>query len=387
VARTGPRARALLTANCQAITSTIVLDLGDAPYAGVPCWTGRAERWVTWTVPLAYDLRYDTDARPHMGANQISRNALLRIAQARARYADHATGRECRPSNHRLAKDTGYDVRTIKRANIVLRLLGVATEIFRGRQRTRAERFASWRVADRGRGWASVWALHDNPLLNRVIHKLQKALSPHPRSGHSSNKHTTKSLLTTQNRRYNDGNRGAKRRSSPDKDGLALAKAWRADEHAPPWSHRHSPHAWAAILAAPAAHSWTPRDLNQLITDWLGVGHRIPNTPHKPIGLLGAILAWHGFDNLTDRPAAADEAREAAELTAAQARITTQITERDEYARARQAGIRALLGTGHAEARRALEEATRKTALRRTAAAAAEAARIEDAVRRARGHR
>ncbi|WP_244269129.1 helix-turn-helix domain-containing protein, partial [Mycobacterium parascrofulaceum] len=78
---------------------------------------------------MAYDLRYDADVRPHMGANQISRRALLRIAQARARYADYTTGRDCRPSNERLATDTGYDVRTIQRANTVLRLLGVATEV------------------------------------------------------------------------------------------------------------------------------------------------------------------------------------------------------------------------------------------------------------------
>src|SRR5690625_3016097 len=39
----------------------------------------------------------------------------LVVAEARARYADFATGRNCRPSNsnERLAVDTGYSVRTI----------------------------------------------------------------------------------------------------------------------------------------------------------------------------------------------------------------------------------------------------------------------------------
>jgi hypothetical protein len=83
-----------------------------------------------------------------MGANQISRRALLTIAAARARYADHATGRNSRPTNERLAADTGYSVRTVQRADTVLRLLGVATEVVRGRQRTRIERLASWRVGD-----------------------------------------------------------------------------------------------------------------------------------------------------------------------------------------------------------------------------------------------
>ena len=57
-----------------------------------------------------------------------------------------------------------------------LRLLGVATEVLRGRQRTRTERLASWRVGDRGRGWASVWALHDDAQLARLV----GALSPQP---------------------------------------------------------------------------------------------------------------------------------------------------------------------------------------------------------------
>ena len=33
-----------------------------------------------------------------------------------------------------------------------------------------------------------------------------------------------------------------------------------------------------------------------MITDWIAVGHWLPERPHKPIGLLGAILAWHGTE-------------------------------------------------------------------------------------------
>jgi hypothetical protein len=386
-ARTGPRAQALLAANCRAIAAAIVLELGEAPYAGVPCWTS-ARRWARWTVPVAYDLRYDTDARPHMGTNQIGRSALLRIAEARARYADYATGRDCRPSNHRLATDTGYDVRTIQRANTVLRLLGVATEVLRGRQRSRTERLASWRVGDRGRGWASVWALHDHRLLNWVIHKIEVVLSPHPRSGPVRDQHVRQDVVTTPaRRRTGAGNRGATRRASPDEAGLALAKAWRADPQAPRWCHRHSPTAWAAILAAPAAHRWTPRDLNQLISDWLGVGHWIPDTPYKPIGLLGAILAWHGADTLDQRPAAADIARETAELTETRARVAAQATDRAEHAHARAVGRAALGGSGHAWAAREFARLAQQSARRRSAAAAAEAAALDTAIDNARTRR
>ncbi|GAB4928374.1 hypothetical protein MAHJHV35_47760 [Mycobacterium avium subsp. hominissuis] len=71
----------------------------------------------------------------------------------------------------------------------------------RGRQRTRTERLASWRVGDRGRGWASVWELHDHRLLNRVIHKIQKVLSPHPRSGPVRDQHVRQDVVTTATRR------------------------------------------------------------------------------------------------------------------------------------------------------------------------------------------
>ena len=63
----------------------IVLELGERAFAGVPCWSGRAERWTVFTVPIAYDLRYDTHVRPVLGGNQVSRTAVLRVAQARAR--------------------------------------------------------------------------------------------------------------------------------------------------------------------------------------------------------------------------------------------------------------------------------------------------------------
>jgi hypothetical protein len=121
----------------------------------------------------------------------------VRVARARARYAEYATGRGSRPSNERLAADTGLSVRTVQRADTALRLLGVATEVLRGRQRTRVERLASWRVGDRGRGWASVWALHDNPLISRLVHKLGIGLSPHPEGSPVENQNSSGNASST----------------------------------------------------------------------------------------------------------------------------------------------------------------------------------------------
>ena len=107
--------------------------------------------------------------------------------------------------------------------------------------------------------------------------------------------------------------------------------------------------AWARLLAGPARHGWVSRDVNQLIRDWIGVRGWVPYCPHKPIGLLGAMLAWHG--DLAKPPAAADMAREAAELAAHRAQLAAQLAGRTEAARARALGRAALDSPGHAAAR------------------------------------
>src|SRR5262249_6215052 len=71
--------------------AAIRLELGDMPWAGVPCWSGGAQRWAQETVPIAYKLRYDSHVRPAMPGNPISLTTLVRVAQARAEHAGHRT--------------------------------------------------------------------------------------------------------------------------------------------------------------------------------------------------------------------------------------------------------------------------------------------------------
>jgi hypothetical protein len=344
VARTAPVWIQRASAHCFDRLPRIVLEL-DAPWAAIPCWSGRARRWARETVPNAYRERYDTHVRPTMPNNPVSLKSLIAVAEARASFADHRTGRNCRPTNARLAEITGLSVRTVQRASTALRLLGVATEVMRGRQRTRAERYASWRVGDRGRGWASVWALHDS--------RIQR-LSPHPGGSKSLTTISRKRQITTHNRQA--GSSGAERRRSPDPRALALAHRWVRDEHSPPWARRYRTGTpWANVLTGAARHGWTPRDINQLITDWIGTGHWVPDAPHKPIGLLGAILAVHG--NLAERPAALHEAREREELQQSRERIKRQFAERAAARRAREVGRAALSGPGREAVRRALADA------------------------------
>ncbi len=255
-------------AHCVDRLPRIVLDI-DANL-GRPFPAGVAGPGVgrNTTVPTAYALRYDTHVRPAMPNNPISLKSLVAVAEARASFADHRTGRDCRPTNARLAEITGLSVRTVQRASTALRLLGVATEVMRGRQRTRAERFASWRVGDKGRGWASVWALHDCRFQVAVTPSRRVSVrSPNPR----------KSLLTTATRRPAAGSSAATRRPSPETRALALANKWVLSQQSPPWARRYRTGTpWARVLAGPARHGWTPRDVN---------------TPHPRLGRHRALAA------------------------------------------------------------------------------------------------
>ena len=358
--------------------ASLGLDIEGA-YRGVPCWNGAA-RWAKQVVPVAYDLGYSA-IRARLGKNPVSRRAVLAVAAARAAYADHATGRECRPTDAQLAADTGLSLRTVTAASTCLRLLGVATEVLRGRQRTLDERMAAWRIGDSARGWASVWALHDNQTLTRRVE-----LATHLRSGPVRDKKLLKKSLSTRSACPSGPRRRAgKRRSAPDRGGLGLARSWRSSPHAPTWAHRYRAEAWAAILAAPAASGWTPRDLNQLVVDYRGVGRRVPEEPYKPIGLLAAMIGWHGLDSLDQRPAVYDQARDDAAAAARQARIAAQHAQAQHHQRQREQRRDAPPCPGRLAAREAARQATRSAHAKRTAQAAAEHRHLQTQIQRARG--
>jgi hypothetical protein len=376
------RGRRLAGRDLPCPSAFVALNLDDQAYAGVPCWSAGPTGWAYITVAVAYDLHYHR-VRPLMCNGGIAKPTLIVIAAAMARYADRSTGRGCRPTNAQLERDTGYDERTIQRAHECLRLLGVATEILRGRRRTYIERMASWRMGDRHRGWASVWALHDNAHTTRLVH----SLSPHlERSPLTTTPPCLGKLVTTHAGAHRARHRGAARRRTPDEAGRRLAVRWRADPHAPPWARRFGVGSWAAMLAAPAAAGWTPRDLNALVSDWLGAGHRIPDAPPRPIALLGTLLAWHSAHNtLADRPAALDEAREAHERVAAQTRARTAARERAEHAAARARGQAAATGPGRAQIGQELARIRARAATKRAGQVAVEISQFEAYVATRRG--
>lgn len=376
------RSRRLAGRALPAPSAFVNLELDFDAYAGVPCWTGGPTQWAHITVAIAYDLHY-TEIRERMCNGGIARKSLIVIAAAMARYADWTTGRNCRPTNDQLATATGFHERTIQRAHECLRLLGVATEVLRGRQRTYIERMASWRMGDRHRGWASVWALHDNAHINRVIHRL----SPHlERSQLTTTSPCFRSLITIRAGAPRARQHGATRRRPPPNDpGRRLATQWRRDPQSPPWAHRYTVDSWAAMLAAPAAASWTAHDLTALVSDWLGTGHWIPADPARPIALMGALLAWHTSHNeLADRPAALEQARDAHALATEHARRTAAVDGHREHLEGRLRGKHAATGPGRAAAFAELAAARVRGAHRRAAIVAAESSTREALITQAR---
>lgn len=346
----------------------LALAVGDRAYKNVPLWSG-AQRWARIEVPIAYDLRYKT-IRHLMAGNGVSRDNVIKVADARARFAEGKTGRHCRPTNATLAKCAGVHKRIVQRASLALRLMGCATEILRGRQRTKAERLASWAMNDRARGWASVWALHtpipavDNSRdRNGLWRPISGQMSPHPRRGSLSLESCSLSSLSpTENDpqdragqgpptkggapRHSTDRRGGKRaRHRPvDEKGRLLAARWLATGQTPAWAGRFTPRGWSRLLAPAAAMGWTPEDINTMIREWRSVGgNYLPPEPYRPHGLLGGIFKWHG--DLANRPAAHADA-EVAEHLAAEAAYIAQRRQDAANAKPASDSTRAALRTG-----------------------------------------
>ena len=97
------------------------------------------------------------------------------------------------------------------------------------------------------------------------------------------------------------------------------------------------------------------------MSDWLIGGHRISDSPPRPIGLMGAILAAYTAHNeLSVRPTAYAEAEAAAEAAARAEQARRREAERAELARGREIGLAALHGSGYAEFRAVRDKLSRR---------------------------
>ena len=369
----------------------IYLELSADAYAGVPCWMGGAQLWARVTVPIAYYSHYKTRVAPQLPGAAVSLKAIVQVADARARYADFRTGRNCRPTNDRLVCDTGLSKSTVQRASKALRLLGVATEVFRGRQRTRAERMASWRVGDRSRGWASVWALHTTSYPQLTPQPVGSLLSSYLlflRKKVTTGQAQKPSASTKRGASRPPGHRNRRSRQAVvDPGGYALARQWLRAPQTPRWARRYTPRVWSRSLAAVAAHGWTTEDLHQLLRDWERTGgHWMPAVPYKPIGLVCAAIAWHERNNsLEDRPAAVEVAIEQERFRQREEERRQVRTELDASRAARRAAQSRLGSPAHLAARQVAAEIAARAERKRVAGAEAEHQARAELVARARG--
>ncbi len=369
------------------------LTFGDNPFGGIACW-GGTQAWVELHVPDVYRRGYLATVLPELRATRgggVSLRAVKLVALVMAQAAEHSTGRGSRLRVATLMARTGLGESTVQRARTALRLLGVATEVFRGRLRTYAERMASWRVGDRARGWASVWALHPpTPVDNtRIVCAGQTLMAPHPRRGLFSLESSSKNWVTT-NKAVDNGaapqrstNKSARRLSLPDPRGAVLASRWLRDGRTPGWARKHTPTGWAGALAEPARYGWNAEDLNAIITDWATDTGQVA-APAAPVAFLRWLLQRH---DLAFSPTLLEHARRDQERVAAQEQRDAAAQELVRSAQARVTAQADLHGPGHRLTRQVLAQATGAAAERKAAAIRAEHAARAAAVDRARGRR
>ena len=336
-------------------------------YAPVPCWWSR-RRWLEH-VERVYRWHYLL-LRPALVAvsgGGISLRAVLAVAGAHAAAADFGTGRDSRPKlgdtrgERGLTAATGLGARTITRARTFLRLTGLATEVQPGRHRTLTERLDSWERGDTARGWTAVYALHHtttHPVDNLgSIGAGQTPDGTPPRSGSLPPSSLEEKMVTTgaetedqgaaRPASTNTGRRG-RRRTVADARGVVLAIRWCQDPDSPHWARYKTPTTWAALLALPAAHGWTVRDLHRLLADHTANGKRLLTHPHNPIAYLSWLL---NQTDLTNRPCAREEVYAAYEADLAAQRRAAAPAQRAAAAAARDAARAALHGDAHQQVR------------------------------------
>ncbi len=95
--------------------------------ATTPMWTSRPS-WLTEIAAWTESAR----GAAVLAERNLRPALLLRVAEAMAEYADHATGRHCAATNATIATAARCSPRTVTTVRIVLREAGLAVEVRRG---------------------------------------------------------------------------------------------------------------------------------------------------------------------------------------------------------------------------------------------------------------
>jgi hypothetical protein len=376
------------------------LDPALDAYAGVPAWSGRTG-WLVHAGAV-FAAHYPQVRRK---GDELSLRRFLAVCQAMSApgVAEPTTGRGSRLAVATIAERASVSGTVVERARRYLTVLGLGTEVFRGRHKSFDERIQAWLVGDASRGWTSVWALHprrrragdpavDNPTQVRgLIHK-----TGGPPTGSSFRSSTSRRTVVSSRAEHPAGpSDGAPRRGSDKEggrtgptagggDGLALSKALRGHQECPGWIRRYSPHAYAAALSRWAGAGWTARDVIQHLNDLASRGLRIYDRPRNPVKYLLSLLYRA---DIGERPTIMRDAYAAYERELAAQRHAEIPAQRAAAAQAREAARAALDGAGHHQVREVLAQRAATAAARRPALIRAEHAAAAELVRRARGTR
>lgn len=142
------------------------LHVSDGAYSPIPVWDSRAG-WMRQIITFA---RSETGIRI-CHEHRIAPDKFIAAANAHAAYADESTGRSLTAARDTLAEYAGISTDVLDRARQILRRIGAAVELVRGRYLTIAERIeASLTHGGKQLRAASVWALTSNFTANSSVY-------------------------------------------------------------------------------------------------------------------------------------------------------------------------------------------------------------------------
>src|SRR3954469_5127657 len=271
-----------------------------------PAWWS-AEDWIEVEVRGAVNERRDL-----CRAHHVDPDTVLAVARGMASFADHRTGRDCRPTNAGLVALLRLSLSTVQRARRVLKDLGLILELIRGRSiMTRAERLTAWARGSAHRRVAAEFALCSRRHRPRRPHRRPAAVErdtpPSALLEPASLTTTSPSLHTTPEPRRGAPRPAPTRKDSPPRRPQAAPATRRLADHVRrrlPWLSGVSARRLTPTLHRFAAARWTPRDVDRAVTDALPTrGWQLPRPLSQPAAYLAHLL--RAVDP-ADRPGALD---------------------------------------------------------------------------------
>src|SRR4051794_1752736 len=126
-----------------------------------PGATSSLPAWWSATDWIEGDVRSAVGEHPELcQVHHVDPDTVVAVARGMAQFADHRTGRNCRPTNARLMTLVRVSLSTVQRARRVLKALDLVVELLGGRSiMTRTERLAAWNRGSAHRQVAAEFAL------------------------------------------------------------------------------------------------------------------------------------------------------------------------------------------------------------------------------------